>query len=64
MRIFKYSYGFHYHNYSYLPKESNCNYIFFYACQYDYINIVEYFLKDKNLDINNTVILHINDFFF
>ena len=35
------SYCFHYYNYNYFPSDLNAKFIFFYACQYDYCNIVE-----------------------
>lgn len=52
------AYGFHYHNYLYLSnKNNNDNLVFLYACYYDYINIVKYFLMNKNVNINCITIL-------
>ena len=50
-----YSYVFHYHNYLYLPTDPNYNFIFFYACQYNYVNIVDYFLQNKLIDIHKPI---------
>ena len=53
-----YSYSFHYYNFSYFPSEIEHQIIFYYACEYDYIEIVEYFLKTKKIDINIKIILN------
>ena len=53
-----YSYAFCYHNYAYFPENLiDHKFVFFYACQYDYINIVDYLMKTKNININEMVIL-------
>ena len=54
-----YSYSFHYYNFSYFPKEITHKIVFCYACEYDYIEIVEYFLKTKQIDINEEIICYI-----
>ena len=54
-----YSYGFHYRNFLYFPKDQNNRFSFYYACRYNYINIVENFLKNKNFDINEKIIKQI-----
>ncbi|KAK8849939.1 hypothetical protein M9Y10_018530 [Tritrichomonas musculus] len=51
-----YSYGFHYRNFLYFPKNQNYKFMFYYACQYDYFNIVKNFLNNKNFDINDEII--------
>ena len=51
-----YSYGFHYYNFSYFPKEIEHQIVFYYACEYDYIEI-EYFLKTKQIDIKTKIII-------
>ena len=51
-----YAYAFHYHNYIYFPTDVNHKFIFFYACQYNYISIVEYFIKCKKININDTIV--------
>ena len=51
-----YSYSFHYYNYSYFPKEMKNKIIFYYGCQYDYFEIVEYFINIKKIDINEKII--------
>ena len=50
-----YSYCFHYYNFSYFPEKINNKIIFYYACQYDYFEIVEYFLN--TFKINNSIYL-------
>lgn len=50
-----YSYGFHYHNYSFFPSNANNKLIFYYACQYDYYNIAEYYLSSKKVDVNEII---------
>ena len=55
-----YSYCFHYYNFSYFPNEIEHQIIFYYACEFDYIEIVEYFLKTKKINIEETIIIIIN----
>ena len=50
-----YAYGFHYNNYDFIPDDIQNKFIFYYACRYNYIEIVKILLKDKNLDINSTI---------
>ena len=47
------SYKFHYY---FFPEKINekCN--FYYACKYDYFDIVEYFLNENIIDINMPII--------
>ena len=54
-----YSYSFHYYDFLYFPQEIKNKIFFFYACEYDYFQIVEYFLKTVNIDINEKIILYI-----
>ena len=51
-----YLYGFKYINYNYFPKDLNHKFIFFYLCQYDYLTLVQLFVKYKNIDIKDTII--------
>ena len=51
-----YSYSFHYYNFSYFPQEMNNIIIFYYACQYDYYEIVENFLNSSKIDLNKIII--------
>lgn len=50
-----YAYGFHYYNYEFIPDDIQNKYIFYYACRYNFIEIVKILLKDKNLDINSSI---------
>lgn len=56
------SFGFHYYNYEFILNSQNCKYSldlkypFFYACKYDNLPVVKYLVKDKNVDINQTII--------
>ena len=52
-----YSYSFHYYNFSYFPSEIQYKIIFYYACQYDYLEIVEYFLNSFRIDITERIII-------
>ena len=50
------SYGFHYYNYKYIPKQYNKRY-FSYLCQYNYIATVEFLIKNHELnEIDNEAI--------
>ncbi|KAK8883918.1 hypothetical protein M9Y10_043020 [Tritrichomonas musculus] len=52
------SYSFHYYNYSFFPTDFNNKFIFYYACQYNYIKIVKLLLSNKkDLNLNMTIIL-------
>ena len=50
------SYCFHYYNFAFYPTEIDDDFIFYYACEYDYFEIVEFYLKEKKMDINAKVI--------
>ena len=52
----KYVAAFKFHNYFFFPKDISHNIFFFYACRYDYFNIVEYFIKTKEIDLNMKII--------
>ena len=41
-----------YCNYIFFPDESNLTKYFYNFCEYNYISIVEFLLKNKNVDIN------------
>lgn len=51
------SYYFHYYNFLFFPDDLSNNSILFYACRYDYFNIVEYLLKTRKIDFKKTMIL-------
>ena len=57
------AYSFHYYNYSFFPNEFNNKFIFFYSCQYNYINLVKLFLKSTKVDLNQSVIPNKKIFF-
>ena len=50
------SYCFHYYNFSYFPNEINNKFIFYYACRYDYFELVKYFLQNQKIDVNEKII--------
>ena len=54
-----YSYSFHYYNFLYFPQIIKNKFFFFYACEYDYFQIVEYFLKTVKINIKEKIILNI-----
>lgn len=49
-------YSFHYYNFSFFPKEPNHRFIFFYACYYDYLNIVQFLFQTKKIDVKEKII--------
>ena len=51
-----YSYSFHYYNFSYFPEEIKNKIIFYYACQYDYFDIVKYYMNTFQIDIKEKII--------
>ena len=52
-------YSFHYYNYAFFPNDINEKNNFYYACNYDYYDIVEYFVNENNIDINEKMILNV-----
>lgn len=50
------SYGFQYSNHFYLSYCKDNKFLFHYACKYDYINIVEFFVKEEGRDFNEEII--------
>ena len=54
------AYSFHYHNYLYFPKEADCRFFFYYACEYNYFNVVKYFIHNRNININDSIISNDN----
>ncbi|KAK8837890.1 hypothetical protein M9Y10_035831 [Tritrichomonas musculus] len=52
-----YSYGFHFYNFSYLPRRlTNNKFIFYYACEFDYFYLVELLMNMKPMDLNFKII--------
>lgn len=47
-----FSYSVHYHNYAYLLTNLKRRFAFNYLCKYNYIDLVKYFIKSKEIDIN------------
>lgn len=55
-----YSYGFHYHNYLFLPDDENkSHFIFHYACKYDYFTLVDFLYKTKKINLYEESILNL-----
>ena len=53
-----FSYAFHYSNYLFLPDEFDGNkFVFYYACQYNYFDLVKLLLSIDNININEPIIL-------
>lgn len=52
-------YSFHYYNYAFFPNDINEKNNFYYACNYDYYDIVEYFVNENNIDINEKMISNV-----
>ncbi|KAK8872106.1 hypothetical protein M9Y10_007865 [Tritrichomonas musculus] len=48
--------SFHYYNYSNFTNNYNQKSFFYYACKYDYFQIVDILLKTSKIDINNTIV--------
>ena len=55
-----YSTSFQYHNFAFFPDEINQNIFFFFACQFDYLNIVKYFVETRKINVNIKIVF----FFF
>ena len=56
-------YAFHYHNFDFFPNNlKNNEFIFFYACKYDHILIIEYLLTTQKIDVNKSIVLNITFF--
>ena len=47
-----FSYAFHYYNFYFIPDEIDNEFVFYYACEYDYFELFNYFLNEKKIDIN------------
>lgn len=50
-----YSYCFKYHNFGFDHLDIDNKFIFFFLCQYNYLNLVKLFVKHKKIDINDKV---------
>lgn len=55
------AYAFHFFNYKFISND-NKKFEFFYACQFNYIKLVQLFLLTKEIDINTKIILNHNFF--
>lgn len=49
-------YCFKFHNYLFINDNLNCQYVFFYLCMFNYINLVKLYLKCGKFDIKTKVI--------
>ena len=52
----QFAFGFHYHNYEFIQNFFNLQFIFYYACLYDYFSIVKLLLKLKKIDLRKKII--------
>lgn len=57
------SYCLHYYNYYFLPKEIENKFVFYYYCQFGYYELVNYYLDEKQVNLNETIVLSIQFFF-
>ena len=44
--------AFHYHNYQFIQDFNNFEFVFYYACLYDYFSIVKFLFDEKIIDFN------------
>ncbi|KAK8893099.1 hypothetical protein M9Y10_021514 [Tritrichomonas musculus] len=49
-------YSFRYHNYIFFPTDVSSKFLFFYACQFNYYTLVDYYLRFKSVNINEKII--------
>ena len=60
------SYSLHYHNYEYFTNDMNNKFIFYYACQYDYLELVKLYINrdELNINLNEKIIFKKKNCFF
>ena len=51
--------AFKFYNFEFLPDELNYDFDFFYACRYNYVKLVDLFLKTNKTDINKSYTIEI-----
>ena len=51
-----YSYSFEYMNYHFFPENHESEFIFHYLCQFGYSELVQLYLQEGNIDINQVII--------
>lgn len=51
-----YRYSVKYHNYYFFPGNLKHKYLFYYLCEFDYYTLVNLYLENMNIDINETII--------
>ncbi|KAK8842482.1 hypothetical protein M9Y10_026071 [Tritrichomonas musculus] len=51
------NYSYHYYNFAFFSSDFANKFTFYYACQYDYYEIVDLLLKTKKIDLNAKIIL-------
>ena len=52
-----YAYAFQYFNFEFFPNDQNYKFILYYACKFNYFNLVELLMKGKNVNLNIPLIL-------
>ena len=55
-------YCFRFRNYEFFPTDFENKFINFYLSQYDYINLVQLLLKEKRIELNDTIVKYFNFF--
>ena len=56
------AYGFHYHNFEFIQNYDNIQFIFYYACLYDYLPIVKLLLETGQIDLNQKIVFNLLHF--
>ena len=54
----QFSFGFHYHNYSFLEDSQLMQFSLFYACKYDYFPLVKLLINMDEFDVKQSIILN------
>lgn len=47
---------FHYHNFGFFPSEYDNKYIFYYACQYDYLTLEKLLFTNQEYNLNEKIV--------
>ena len=50
-------YSFRSYNYDFIPESLNHEFLFFYLCRYNYINLVQVLLQNEKVDVNRKLVL-------
>ena len=51
-----YNYSFHYRNYLYFPSKHSYKFLFYYACQYNHLDIVENLVKNTKINVDKKIV--------